>query len=55
MMQNDVAKELQEEFESKLGRILTVEEKELIQWMADSRRKQDRAGMEKRLMMKAES
>ncbi|SFP53031.1 hypothetical protein [Salibacterium halotolerans] len=54
-MQNDAAKELQKEFECKLGRVLTVDEKELIHWMAERQQQFDKAGMEKTLVMKAES
>ncbi|SFM08686.1 hypothetical protein [Salibacterium qingdaonense] len=54
-MQNDAAKELQREFECELGRALTVDEKEMIHWMAERQQQLDKAGMEKNLMMKTES
>ncbi|MFZ4450744.1 hypothetical protein [Salibacterium aidingense] len=55
MMQNYFAEELQKDFERKLGRLLTADEKELIQWMADSQKEKDRAEVEKCFMLKAES
>ncbi|WP_185819730.1 hypothetical protein [Salibacterium salarium] len=35
MKQKQFAEELQEEFERKLGRFLTADEKALVQWIAE--------------------